>query len=568
MLQLAGAWTAPAPDNRRVLLVNARSEPEQPDPHRLLGIPLGVLTLAQELIEEGFDPTIIDQSVQIDLRDRMRAMPQPAMVGISCDGGEQIIGGREIADAVRKVWPGVPVVWGGWGPTLQPSIYEHPSAARWIDIFVRGKGNVAIRQIMRAFEAERSLDGIDGLTWRDEDGGIHSNPDSPKVVASTRAALPYDLIDWNVYMTRVGIANYISASGCPHRCEFCSIPVSLPTFDPTDNEIVIEHLRDLHSRGIKYIVFFDDNFFTSKKRVFDLARRMIESGMNLQWHSNGRVDHLSHVTAEEFQYLRDSGCNYLNVGLETGDQAIADGIKKNIVVDDMYEVARHCERVGIGLTVNFIIGLPGETAESQINSFDVLEKLYRIQPKMLVYWHLYMPSPGTPLWKKHVAEGTLVQPTTLDEMLKFGRYVTEEAGYYSRAPYKIFKINQDRSQAIAWYFFIAYVSSVKPGLLSPLGHVLKKWCRWRYDQRHFNFNLDWIAFYWPRRAKRRVLWARRALVRRWPRLQNVLFRPKPGYKCHFSLIFDPEWKPEDAAPIGGSGGAEGMRIVTMTTACD
>jgi radical SAM superfamily enzyme YgiQ (UPF0313 family) len=564
-----GCWSDADRANKLVLLVNARSEPEQPDLGRLLGVPLGVLVLAQELREEGFDVHIIDQSVQADFRPRMRALPRPIFVGISCDGGEQIIGGREVAEFARKLWPGIPRVWGGWGPTLSPDLYEHPTSARWIDAFGRGRGNVAIRALAHAFVEHRGLDGIASITWRDADGGIHRNVDNPRNLPTTRAPMPYELVDWDRYMTDVGILNYIAASGCPHRCSFCSIPTGLPDFDPMENEVVIDHLRLAHRRGIKYIVFFDDNFFTSKKRVLDLAQRLVDSGMGLQWHSNGRVDQLHKMSAENFELLRASGCTYLNVGLETGDQETSDHVHKDIDVQEMFEVARRCQRVGIGLTVNFIIGLPGETPEAQVRSFKVLEELYSIQPKMYVYWHLYLPCPGTPLWREHIADGTLVEPKTLDEMLKLGRYVSEQAGYYARAPKRLFSLDQDRNQAIGWYFYHGYAAPLGAGPLRPLRKLLQRWCRWRYDSRYFRYNADWLVFYWPRRALRRWLWIRRDLVRNFSFLKLALFPGRaPKHRCHFTLLFEPGWKVEDAPPVGGSGGAARLRSAPAPTMCE
>lgn len=538
-----GAWRPAEPDNRLVLLVFARSSPDQPDDGSLLGLPLGVLTLAGELLRAGYEARILDQNVTPRVRRELAGLPRPLFVGISCNGGEQIRGGMEVAREVERRWPGVPKIWGGWGPTLIPEVYAHPTSAPLVDALVQGRGDVAVVEIADALAAGRNLAGIRGATWRDADGLVHVEPANPRDVPSSQELLPYHLVDWDAYMTREGIVNYLTSWGCPHRCAFCSIPVAARGFHPTDNDRVVEHLRVLKAKGIRRVVFYDDNFFTSGRRVVALAQRMIDADLRLVWHSNGRLDQISRLTDAELALVRRSGCTYLNIGLETGDQEVSDSIAKDIVVQDVFTIADRCREADIGLTINCIVGLPGESPEAQVRSFEALAEISRRQPKFFVYCYLYVPSPGTPLWHQHVRDGILDPPRTLRDMLRFGRYLSDVSGYYAPPSRRVFRLPQARAQAISWYFNLGHVAPVRPGPLAALARLRAAWCRFRYDRRLFRATWDWRVAYLSSQAAIRARWARKALLRWLPEGLLRPFarrRPERVSRSHFSNLFGPQ----------------------------
>ena len=382
--------------SRTIVLLYPRFDSDFPHPTKRIGLPLAPLTVARPLVKAGYDVRIIDENIMPRAIDAMRECPEPLYVGISSLGGNTVNTGRKLALQAKKLWPNSPRVWGGWSPTLLTKAYEHPSARKWVDIVVRGRGEMQALEIACRLErGETNMEGIPGVSWWDDEGIVHRNPDAPFDDPTESELIPYHLIpDLEPYTTKYGIINYVASYGCPHRCEFCGIPVGTQTFKATANERVVNHLLHFVHMGMKEVVFFDDNFFTSKKRVVDLAQRLVDANVGLKWHCNGRVDQITLLDEQEMALVAKSGCASINVGYETGDQEVANDVSKDIDVDDMLALADTMKRHNIGLSVNFIVGLPGEKPESLVRSLESLIWIYQRQPNMEVSWYIFIAAAG------------------------------------------------------------------------------------------------------------------------------------------------------------------------------
>lgn len=526
--------------SRTIVLIYPRAEPDWPDEDKLLGLPLAVLTVARPLVRAGYDVRIVDENVTRRPVDQLRAMPRPLYVGFSVIGGYTIRAARRLAEVVAELWPGVPRVWGGWNPTLMTHLYEDASASRWVDVLVRGRGEAQALEIAQRLGGGRDLEGVLGVSWRDASGQLRRSPDAPLDDPSRAGPLPYDLIpDFDPYMTRDGVLNYISSYGCPHKCEFCGIPAYTRTFKPLPNEVVVDELVLARARGIREILFLDDNFFTSKTRVLELAGELEERSTGLRWHSNGRLDQVLALELDELRAVARSGCASINVGYETGDQEVADGIQKEIDVGDVYELARRFHDSGIHLSLNVMVGLPGETADSLVRTLESLHQVFALQPDMDVCWYMFMAAPGTESWRKLRESGHLSEPRSLVEHESLQSLYLEHPWYYESPPRWVFREWRRELKAVAWFFYIGWAAGIprfRP--LRPAFALLRRWCRWRFAKRRFGLPLEWwIAFQW-RRVVVRARWARAALLRRHPfyGVSRWLAERRPKKSSPFELV--------------------------------
>jgi anaerobic magnesium-protoporphyrin IX monomethyl ester cyclase len=501
--------------NRSIVLLYPRAEPDLPDPEKLLGLPLAALTVARPLVRAGYDVRIVDQNVTPRVIDELARLERPLFVGLSVIGGHTITSAKGLAREVGKLWPGVPRVWGGWSPTLLPELYADPSSAPWVDAFVSGRGEAAALEIARRMEAGLELSGIPGVSWRDAAGELHLAQPAAFDDPSHAGPLPYHLIrDPSLYILKRGMVNYVSSYGCPHRCEFCGIPAYTRTFVPLPNAVVLEELALLRAQGLREVLFLDDNFFTSKPRVLGLARGLVAAGLDLAWHSNGRIDQVLALSLEELGSLARSGCRSINVGYETGDQLVADGVKKDIVVDEVYELARRLHAAGIRLSLNFMVGLPGETPEGLVRSLETLKRIHALQPDLDVCWYMFAPAPKTPLWTRLIEQGVLQRPRTLRDQEELQPLYLEHPWLYESPPRRVLREWRAKHKAIVWYFWFAYVPPRAPlAVLRPLYACLQRWCRLRYERRWFRLRADWLVALGCRRLSERFRWGRAALLR-------------------------------------------------------
>lgn len=505
-------------EKRAVVLVFPRCEPDWPDPGKRLGFPLAILTLARSLVAAGFAVRLIDENV-IARFDREYALHErPLFVGISCLGGGQIEAALGVARAVRQRHGDVPIVWGGWNPTLLPALYEDVALRGLVDVVVRGRAEARAAELARRFADGRELSGIPGISYwqQDASGGVGTlvrEPDGPLEETPTVGALPWRLVEHrDRYLWRNGVANYVSTYGCPHRCTFCGIPVGTPTFRATANEHVVEHMIELRDLGARTIVFYDDNFFTSKPRVLDLAKRLVAADVGVRWYSNGRVDQISRFRGDELEVLASSGCAGFNVGYETGEQSVADRARKDLDVASMPELASRLHQAGIHLSINFMVGLPGETPESLARSLETLFDLHARHPSIEVCWYMFMPSPGTEAWRELVIDGKLTEPRSLAEHARLQYLYLEHPWFYVSPPDDVFREWRAKHKAVAFWFHCGWASAPPRTLL---GRTMRRLARWRFTKRRFAWPIDWwCAFAWNRvRTSLRIAAARR----RWAR---------------------------------------------------
>jgi anaerobic magnesium-protoporphyrin IX monomethyl ester cyclase len=103
-----------------------------------LGAPLCMLALASTLREANFEVLLIDAAIDPDYRTHIMCESVDALcIGISVLTGPMIQGAIEIATAIKSDLPWLPIIFGGWHPTLLP---DETLSEPFVDIVVRGQG--------------------------------------------------------------------------------------------------------------------------------------------------------------------------------------------------------------------------------------------------------------------------------------------------------------------------------------------------------------------------------------------------------------------------------------------
>src|SRR5580692_6806471 len=154
---------------------------------RNAGLPLSILHLAGVL--EGRWPwSIADGNLGGDLSklvlSRLAARPH-ALVGITVMPGTQVLPAIEVSAAIRAAFPSVPIVWGGYFPTLYPDAALN---APYVDYLIRGQGEATLCDLLEHIgdagppsegnsgRNPSAIRGVAGLTWK-QDARIVHNPD-------------------------------------------------------------------------------------------------------------------------------------------------------------------------------------------------------------------------------------------------------------------------------------------------------------------------------------------------------------------------------------------------------
>ena len=110
-----------------------------------------------------------------------------------------------------------------------------------------------------------------------------------------------------------------------------------------------------------------------------------------------------HVDAELFQLMKQAGCKRVGFGVESGNQAVMDSIKKRQTLDDVRRAFRQAKAAGLETMGFFIFGLPADTEESME---DTIRFALELDPDMANFM-IAAPYPGTELWEIAQRDGRL-----------------------------------------------------------------------------------------------------------------------------------------------------------------
>jgi len=372
------------------------------------------LSLAGSLREAGYDPHIIDGALEPDYRRRVAEQIEDcACFGVSLLTGPMILDAIEMSRLVKSIRPELPVVFGGWHPSL---LTGQTLREEFVDIVVRHQGDVTLVEILQRLQAGKPLDLVPGC-WFKRAGRIIQNPDRPPAKLASLPAPAYDLIDFDAY-ERVGGERklpYATSVGCPYACNYCTDMVFYNRrFNAYSAEYVVSELTDLVARyRLTEVSLLDSNFLVDIRRAVAIARGILDSGVRFQWTFQASTDFLCRMTDDQVQLLGQSGVSHIGFGTETASPEILSRMDKHHqTVPDMYEAAAKCARAGIRVTFNLIFGFPGEEDRHRRETMRVMGDIAGQFDNASFSPNLFTPYPGIPIWSK-LRELGMLEPETL-----------------------------------------------------------------------------------------------------------------------------------------------------------
>lgn len=378
--------------------------------------PINLLSIAQFLVKAGYSCEIIDCKIE-DFRDGR--YDEALCVGISTMSGVQLCNSVSVAEYVRSNYPHIPLVWGGVHPSLVP---ESTAAHRLVDYVVRGEGEDAMVELADHIRDGKDPGQIVGISYKKADGTVRHNPDRDFMDMDRIGILPYDLINVEGYpLSKTGFPLNTSR-GCPYKCKFCyNLTYNKRKWRSQSPEKVIaavKHIVDEY--GIRNFQFqVDDEFFINKKRVETICTAFIEEGLNIEWTSFNRADHLARYSDEFMVMLEKSGCKEIYIGGESGSERMLKYIEKEIDPDDLIDASIKCSDHGIVPIISFMTAFPGETKKDRSETLKLIDRIAGANPDAIINGIFsYSPYPGTPLFETAREHG-LRELETLDDWKNF-----------------------------------------------------------------------------------------------------------------------------------------------------
>jgi radical SAM superfamily enzyme YgiQ (UPF0313 family) len=176
-----------------------------------------------------------------------------------------------------------------------------------------------------------------------------------------------------------------TSRGCAYRCRFCTYHWLFPKVTFKSLEVLRDELRHIASLGmVRHIRFTDDNFTANRRRLVSVLEMMIRESFTFHWSSFARA---SALDPELVRLMRKAGCEFVDMGIESGSQAILNNMDKRLERGQSLAAIRMLNDNGIQGRGSFIVGYPGETRETFKETLDLINesRLPYYQPYVFYY---------------------------------------------------------------------------------------------------------------------------------------------------------------------------------------
>ncbi len=351
--------------------------------------PLGLAYISSYLTARGVENSILDMNIeQGDAAEQVKRI----------EGDYDIIGitsmtsavkhGYEIASECKKKFPKSRIVFGGVHATVMP---EEVLSTGSVDYVFRGEGEESFYRFIKGDD----ISGIPGISYR-KDGKIFHNPDAPLVADLDTLPIPaYNKLKMEKYSPTLGsykrlpAISMLATRGCPGMCTYCFGAFLGGKTRMHSVEYLIKEIKMLIKEyGIKEVLFYDDTFTVYRKKVMEFCERIISDKIDITWVCFSRVDT---IDEETLALMKKAGCHQIMYGIESGSPEILRNINKKIDREKAIKAVRMTKKAGIECRATFMLGNPGETEETIMQT---LKFAIELEPDIALF-NITTPFPGT-----------------------------------------------------------------------------------------------------------------------------------------------------------------------------
>jgi anaerobic magnesium-protoporphyrin IX monomethyl ester cyclase len=365
--------------------------------------PLGVAYMAALMRQKGYRVEVADLNLRcctLKFLMRFLAIKTPRLVGISTLT-ESYPNAIRIAAIVKAFSREIPVIVGGPHVTFTT---QETMSHDCFDFVICGEGELTLLELANCLlRGEGHLEDIPGLCWRRGEHFFRNPPRSPLGELDDLPLPARNLLFLERYHKAGAL---ITGRGCPGRCIFCSAgAMSGGRYRKRSPGEVVLELSLLRRMGVKTFLFVDDSLTADLERLDRILFGMERENIVLPWVCESRVD------IEEpgfFRRMARAGCAGVQLGVESGSQEVLNQLKKGISLSQVIAAVEGAAHAGISPLCSFMIGLPGDTVETVMETIQFAVKLkreYYIQAGIAIA----TPFPGTSLFRDAARLGLTIR---------------------------------------------------------------------------------------------------------------------------------------------------------------
>ena len=310
---------------------------------------------------------------------------------------------RKFSTAIKRSTDILTVCGGHHAVIATDEVVAHPD----MDIVCRGEGEFPMLDLLDALRDGKDYTAIPSLVVK-HNGKTYVN--EIRNLIEPLDDLPFEDREIFDHLPLMEQTNYqptlFCSRGCPFNCSYCCNNALMRIYKDKGKfvrqrspENVIEELRALVEKyPVKSFYFEDDTFTLYHDWVKDFCARYSKE-FDYPFRIYIRIET---VNREILTLLKETGCRMVNIGLESGNEDIRRKVmNRKMTNEQIIEVFRMCDELGIE-TYNFnLIGVPGDT----VDTIEDTMNLNRIVKPNHAQVSIFNPYPGTKLSQECIDNG-------------------------------------------------------------------------------------------------------------------------------------------------------------------
>lgn len=322
--------------------------------------------------------------------DKTETIPQDIDADLAAFSVETFTARRsyQLADGFRR--RGIPVVMGGYHPTLLPDeVLQHA------DTVVAGDAEGVWETLLDDLER-----GCLQRVYRNHNRGTLADFRIDRSIFAGKRYAPIELAQYG--------------RGCRFACDFCSIHdfygSQVRTRPPEDVRAEIEGLDNR-----RLLLLVDDNLFSTAANLDALLQVLTPLGR--RWSCQISIDVARDPAL--LDRLAAAGCRFVIIGFESLEAANLKQMRKpwNKVAGEYRQVVAELHARGIGIYGTFVFGYDHDTPDTIRRSLD-----FAIESRLeMANFNPLTPTPGSALYARLHKEGRMLAPRWwLDADYRYG----------------------------------------------------------------------------------------------------------------------------------------------------
>lgn len=370
-------------------------------------LPMGLGCVAAALEAAGHAVEFLDLMAVQEWKTVLAATlsrTSPAVIGISIRNIDDQVSAaprfllesaREMVTFCRNNSP-APIVLGGAGYSIFPEVVLAYTGAH---MGIQGEGEQAMVMLLERLASAAPLSDVPGLYIQGQ--GLQKA--RAYVHELDRLPLPQpELFDSRLAQDPNYFLPVQTRRGCPLNCSYCATSaIEGQLIRRRSPQAVMENLSRWREAGFSRVYFVDNVFNLPAHYATALCDGISQASLDIHWRA---ILYPGKVRESLVRAMARAGCRDVALGFESGFQPILDSLHKRFSLDDVRRASRMLADFGISRMGFLLLGGPGETRESVLQSLAFADELNLDMVKLTVGLRIY---PGTELARIARREGVI-----------------------------------------------------------------------------------------------------------------------------------------------------------------